>query len=99
MINYSSSLPQLISPLENKKQINIQFLRAFAALLVVFYHTADHFFVTGGSQSGNIFTHLSGEEPNNINVLCVFGQALLKLKHAGIYGVLFQNLTNHFNFL
>ena len=64
MINYSSSLPQLISPLENKKQINIQFLRAFAALLVVFYHTADHFFVTGGSQSGNIFTHLSGEEPS-----------------------------------
>ncbi len=56
MINYSTSIPQLISPLENKKQINIQFLRAFAALLVVFYHTADHFFAAGGGQSGNVFS-------------------------------------------
>jgi len=39
--------------------INIQFLRAIAALLVVFYHTADHFFVVGGAHSGNIFSLLS----------------------------------------
>jgi peptidoglycan/LPS O-acetylase OafA/YrhL len=39
--------------------INIQFLRAIAALLVVFYHTAAHFFVVGGETSGNIFSLLS----------------------------------------
>ncbi len=50
MINYSPSIPQLIDPLENKKQINIQFLGAFATLLFVFYQTADHFFVADGKQ-------------------------------------------------
>ena len=41
------------------KIINIQFLRAIAALLVVFYHTSAHFFVVGGEQSGNIFSFIS----------------------------------------
>jgi len=39
--------------------INIQFLRAIAALLVIFYHTSQHFFVVGGEHSGNIFSLLS----------------------------------------
>ena len=39
--------------------INIQFLRAVAALLVVFYHTSQHFFVVGGEHTGNIFSFLS----------------------------------------
>jgi peptidoglycan/LPS O-acetylase OafA/YrhL len=39
--------------------VNIQFLRAIAALLVVFYHTSDHFFVVGGNTSGNIFSFFS----------------------------------------
>ena len=39
--------------------INIQFLRAIAALLVVFYHTSEHFFVVGGEHTGNIFSLLS----------------------------------------
>ena len=39
--------------------INIQFLRAIAALLVVFYHTSAHFFVVGGDTSGNIFSFIS----------------------------------------
>jgi peptidoglycan/LPS O-acetylase OafA/YrhL len=43
---------------ENNKQVNIQFLRAIAALLVIFYHTSDHFFVVGGSQTGNIFSFI-----------------------------------------
>ena len=42
--------------------INIQFLRAMAALMVVMYHTAGHYFAVGGSISGNIFSfvHLFG---------------------------------------
>jgi len=38
--------------------INIQFLRAIAALMVVFYHTSVHFFVVGGEISGNIFSFI-----------------------------------------
>jgi len=43
----------------NNKIINVQFLRAFAASLVVFYHTAPHYFVAGGDTSGNIFSFMS----------------------------------------
>lgn len=39
--------------------VNIQFLRAMAVLLVMFYHTSEHFFVVGGDTSGNIFSMLS----------------------------------------
>ena len=41
----------------NKKTIvNIQLLRAFAALAVVLFHTSAHFFAIGGNNSGNIFS-------------------------------------------
>jgi peptidoglycan/LPS O-acetylase OafA/YrhL len=43
----------------NHKIINIQFLRAFAALIVIFYHTAPHYYITGGEHSGNIFSFFS----------------------------------------
>jgi len=39
--------------------INVQFLRAIAALLIVFYHTYVHFVVVGGDTSGNIFSFIS----------------------------------------
>jgi len=41
------------------KIINIQFLRAFAALLVVFYHTSAHYFAVGGEHAGNLFSIMS----------------------------------------
>jgi len=43
----------------NHKIINIQFLRAFAALLVVFYHTSQHYFAIGGEHTGNFFSFMS----------------------------------------
>ena len=43
----------------NQKIINIQFLRAFAALLVIFYHTSQHYFAIGGEHSGNFFSFMS----------------------------------------
>ena len=39
-----------------EKIVNIQFLRAIAAIQVVFFHTADHYFAAGGNASGNLFT-------------------------------------------
>lgn len=40
------------------QNINIQFLRAFAALFVVFYHTSAHYFAVGGDNDGNIFSFM-----------------------------------------
>ncbi|MCF6172900.1 MAG: acyltransferase family protein [Campylobacteraceae bacterium] len=37
----------------------MQFLRAFAALFVVFYHTAQHYFAVGGEHSWNFFSFMS----------------------------------------
>lgn len=44
---------------QTNKIINIQFLRAFASLLVLFYHTSAHFFAAGGDMHGNIFSYMS----------------------------------------
>ena len=44
---------------KNIKIVNIQFLRAFAALAVVFYHTSAQYFAVGGETSGNIFSFMS----------------------------------------
>jgi len=41
------------------KIVNIQFLRAIAALAVVFYHTSAQYFAAGGEATGNIFSFMS----------------------------------------
>ncbi|MCF6317702.1 MAG: acyltransferase [Proteobacteria bacterium] len=40
----------------NKTIINLQFLRAIAALSVVLFHTSAHYFAIGGETSGNLFS-------------------------------------------
>lgn len=42
--------------MNHKTIVNIQFLRAFAALAVVLFHTSAHFFAMDGATSGNIFS-------------------------------------------
>ena len=94
MINYSSSIPQLISPLENKKQINIQFLRAFAALLVVFYHTADHYFAAGGAQLGNVFSFIKSFGYIGVDIFFVISGYIIWITTSK-----YHNLSGFFSFL
>ncbi len=44
---------------KDRKIVNVQFLRAIAALSVVIYHTSAHYFAVGGETSGNIFSYMS----------------------------------------
>jgi len=71
--------------------INIQFLRAIAALMVVFYHVSGHFFATGGKNSGNFFSFMSQIGYMGVDIFFVISGYIMwhTTKHAqGIHDVL-----------
>lgn len=79
--------------------INVQFLRAIAALLVVFYHTSEHFFVVGGDKSGNIFSFISTFGYIGVDIFFVISGYIMWITtqntrgFRGVIGFIYSRLT------
>ncbi len=72
----------------NKKTIvNIQLLRAFAALAVVLFHTSAHFFAIGGKDSGNIFSFFKQFGYAGVDVFFVISGYIIWVSTRKVTGV------------
>ncbi len=69
------------------KIVNIQFLRAFAALAVVFYHTSIQYFAAGGSTSGNIFSYMSQVGYAGVDVFFVISGYIMWITTKNVHGL------------
>ena len=77
--------------MQNNILINIQFLRAVAAIMVVLFHTTTHYYKVGGEKFGNIFSILEQFGYIGVDIFFVISGYIIWLttrKISGTKGIL-----------
>jgi len=79
--------------------VNIQFLRAIAALMVIMYHTTGHYYAIGGEKYGNIFSLLEQFGYVGVDIFFVISGYIIWLTTRkisnikGIFGFIYNRAT------